>query len=58
MSTQSTPLNTDEEPSKAQQQVRPPELGPALKREQLLQRVRAISKRLPQNSSNALARLR
>lgn len=53
-----TALSTDKEPSKPAQQVRRLELGPALKREQLLQRVRAVSKRLPQTSSDALARLR
>jgi hypothetical protein len=59
MNAQSSTLSSDKEPSKPQQQqVRRLELGPALKREQLLQRVRAVSKRLPQTSSNALAKLR
>jgi hypothetical protein len=53
-----TAFSTDKGPAKTQQQVRRLELGPALKREQLLQRVRAVSKRLPQTSSDALARLR
>jgi hypothetical protein len=35
-----------------------PDLGPALKRERLLQRVRAARKRLPQAPSSTLARLR
>ncbi|HET8565678.1 MAG TPA: hypothetical protein VFL77_04300 [Solirubrobacterales bacterium] len=39
-------------------QLRGPEIGPALKRDRLLQRVRAARKRLPQAPSNALARLR
>lgn len=40
------------------EEIRGPELGPALKRDQLLQRVRAARKRLSPISSNALPRLR
>jgi len=40
------------------QEVRGPELGPALKRERILQRVQAARKRLAPKSSNALARPR
>lgn len=39
-------------------QLRGPEIGPALKRDRLLQRVRAARKRLPQSPPGALARLR
>lgn len=46
--------NLDRAPS----EVRGPELGPALKRDRLLQRVRAARKRLTPGSSGALARLR
>jgi hypothetical protein len=44
--------------SRTQDEIRGPELGPALKRDQLLRRVRAAGKRLTPNSSNALSRLR
>jgi hypothetical protein len=39
-------------------EIRGPEIGPALKRDRLLQRVRAARKRLPKVPSNAVARLR
>jgi len=39
-------------------EIRGPELGPAFKRDRLLQRVLAARKRLPQTPSNALARWR
>lgn len=42
----------------ARQEGRGPELGPGLKRERILQRVKAARKRLAQNSSNPLARPR
>lgn len=38
--------------------IRSPELGPALKRDQLLSRVRAARKRLSQAPPGALAKLR
>ncbi|HET7589507.1 MAG TPA: hypothetical protein VFK14_04910 [Solirubrobacterales bacterium] len=38
--------------------IRKAELGPALKRDRLLQRVMAAGKRLPHNSPDTLARLR
>lgn len=40
------------------QEIRGPELGPALKRDRLLQRVRAARKRLTPVAPNGLARLR
>jgi hypothetical protein len=40
------------------EELRQAELGPALKRDRLLQRVRAAGRRLPRNSSGAFARLR
>lgn len=43
---------------KTQREIRGPEIGPALKREMLLQRVQAARKRLSPISSNALARFR
>jgi hypothetical protein len=49
-------LNNDV--SRAHQELRSPELGPALKRERLLQRVRAARKRLPQAPRGPLARIR
>jgi len=58
MNAQSSILSANKEAPQSQQRVRRLELGPALKREQLLQRVRAVSKRLPRNSSDAVARLR
>jgi hypothetical protein len=44
--------------TKAARQIRGPEIGPALKRDMLLQRVRAARKRLSPISSNGLAGLR
>lgn len=49
-------LSKDE--SNARQQIRSVELGPARKRERLVQQVRAASKRLPQTPPSALARTR
>lgn len=51
-----SPTSKDAIPSPTQ--LRGSEIGPALKRDRLLQRVRAARKRLPQAPSNALARLR
>jgi hypothetical protein len=50
------PLN-DKEASRAPEEVRGPEIGPALKRDKLLQRVRAAQKRLSPIPS-AVPRLR
>jgi hypothetical protein len=44
--------------SRAQEEIRGPEIGPALKRDRLLRRVRAARKRLPETPSSALARFR
>ena len=44
--------------SRPHQEIRGPELGPAPKRDQLLNRVRAARQRLRQTSPDALARLR
>ncbi len=46
MNAQSAPVRKDATP--APQEVRDPEIGPALKRDRLLQRVRAARKRLTQ----------
>jgi hypothetical protein len=43
---------------KTHEEIRSPELGPAHKRERLLARVRAASKRLPQSRPNTWARIR
>lgn len=42
----------------AKEGIRKADLGPALKRDRLLQRVMAAGKRLPQNPPDALARPR
>lgn len=47
-----------EDTDKAPREVRGPEIGPALKRDRLLQRVRAARKRLTPKSPDAMARLR
>lgn len=44
--------------SKTHEEIRGPEIGPALKRDRLLQKVRAAQKRLSPNPSHSLARLR
>jgi len=44
--------------AKGRQEIRGPEIGPALKRDRLLNRVRAARQRLPQAPPDALARLR
>ena len=44
--------------TRAHDEIRAPELGPALKRDRLLQRVLAARKRLPETPSGALARFR
>lgn len=46
------------EVNRTHEEIRSPELGPAHKRERLLARVRAASKRLPQAPSSAWARIR
>jgi hypothetical protein len=43
---------------KAHEEIRGPELGPAIKRDRLLRRVLAARKRLPETPSSALARFR
>jgi hypothetical protein len=43
---------------RTREEIRGPELGPARKRDQLLQRVRAARKRLSPIPSSALTRLR
>lgn len=49
-------MSTDQ--SKPSPQIRSVELGPARKRERLVQQVRAASKRLPQTAANRLAKTR
>ncbi|HWN74055.1 MAG TPA: hypothetical protein VNN15_09640 [Solirubrobacterales bacterium] len=44
--------------TRAHPEIRGPELGPALKRDRLLNRVRAARQRLLQTPSDALTRLR
>jgi hypothetical protein len=44
--------------TKAHQELRGPDLGPASKRERLVQRVLAARKRLPQTPRGPLARIR
>jgi len=52
------PASLSKDVGKAQEEIRGPEIGPALKRDQLLQRVRAARKRLGQTSPSAFARFR
>lgn len=47
-----------EETVRTRRQIRGPEIGPALKRDRLLQRVRAARKRLTPKPGDTLARLR
>lgn len=58
MNTQPESPTTGKDTIDSATQLRGPEIGPALKRDRLLQRVRAARKRLPQSPPNALARLR
>jgi len=44
---------SSKEISRTHEEIRGPQLGPARKRERLLQRVRAARKRLPRTSRNA-----
>lgn len=44
--------------NRAHNEIRGPEIGPALKRDRLLQRVQAARKRLSPINSNAVPRLR
>lgn len=55
MNAQSAPVSKDTAPTP--QPLRGPEIGPALKRDRLLQRVRAARKRLAP-TTDGLARLR
>lgn len=57
MNTQPETLSS-KDARKAAKEIRGPEIGPALKRDMLLQRVRAARKRLSPISSNGLAGLR
>lgn len=52
------PATLSSKDAKAHQQIRGPEIGPALKRDRLLNRVRAARRRLIQTPPDALARLR
>ncbi|HEX5593461.1 MAG TPA: hypothetical protein VFX35_08945 [Solirubrobacterales bacterium] len=44
--------------TRAHEEIRSPDLGSALKRERLLQRVRAARKRFPQAAGGSLAKIR
>ncbi len=44
--------------TRAQEEIRGPELGSATRRDRILQRVLAASRRLPRNSSDTAMRLR
>jgi hypothetical protein len=50
--------SSSSEPTSTPEQTRRPEIGPALKRDRLLQRVRAARKRLSPQPSGDLVRLR
>jgi hypothetical protein len=52
------PAALSKDVSRAHEEIRSPELGINLKRERLLQRVRAARKRFPQTPSSPLARIR
>jgi len=52
------PAALSKDVSRAQEEIRGPEIGPAHKRDELLQRVRAARRRLAQAPPNALARFR
>ncbi|HEX6457186.1 MAG TPA: hypothetical protein VF009_11790 [Solirubrobacterales bacterium] len=58
MNTEPDSLSPSKEAIPGPTLVRGPELGPALKRDMVLQRVTAARKRLPRVPSSALARLR
>jgi hypothetical protein len=49
---------SSKEVNRTHEEIRSPELGPAHRRERLLARVRAASRRLPQTPSSAWARIR
>jgi len=51
------PAALSKDVTRAHEEIRSPEARPTLKRERLLQRVRAARKRLPQNPRRTLARL-
>lgn len=57
MNAQSASLSTNAA-GPAKEGIRKAELGPALKRNRLLQRVMAAGRRLPQNSRSTRTRLR
>jgi hypothetical protein len=52
------PAALSKDVSRAHEEIRSPEIGTALKRERLLQRVRAARKRFPQTKGAPLARIR
>lgn len=52
------PGTLSKDTKQTREEIRGPEIGSALKRDMLLQRVRAARKRLSPISSNRLARLR
>jgi hypothetical protein len=52
------PAALSKDVSRAHEEIRSPELGPTLKRERLLQRVRAARKRFPQAPSSPWAKIR
>jgi hypothetical protein len=49
------PLNSSKGAGRASEEIRGPEIGPALKRDRLLQRVRAARKRLAPAPTRRLA---
>ncbi len=55
--TAASPSSNGKDVTEAHRQIRGPELGPVLKRDRLLNRVRAARQRLPQ-TPDTLARLR
>jgi hypothetical protein len=52
------PAALSKDVTRVHEEIRGPELEPALKREKFLQKVRAAGRRLPQTPSSALARIR
>lgn len=52
------PAAQSKDVTRAHQEIRVPELGPASKRDRLLQRVLAARKRLPHAPHNPLVRIR
>lgn len=52
------PAAQSKDVTRAHQEIRDPELGPATKRERLVQRVLAARRRFPQTPRGPLARIR